>query len=77
MKKYGDSPVWQDAKKFIDIRNAVTMAYQAFPQGDRRKSGLKESYLDYIATNLGTFHPKIQEIMKRYFDDDTMKVVTD
>lgn len=77
MKKYGDSPVWQDAKKFIDIRNAVTIAYQAFPQGDRRKSGLKESYLDYIATNLGAYHPKVQEIMKRYFDDDTMKVVTD
>ena len=77
MKKYGDSPVWRDVKKFNDIRNAVTMAYQALPSGDRRKSGLKEAYLDYIATNLGTFHPKVQEIMKRYFDDDTMKVVTD
>lgn len=77
MKKYGDSPVWQDAKNFIQIRNAITFAYQALPTGDSRKSRLKESYLDYIATNLGTFHPKIQEIMKRYFDDDTMKVVTD
>lgn len=77
MKKYGDSPVWQDAKKFTQIRNAITIAYQSFPQGDPRKSRLKESYLDYIATSLGTFHPKVQEIMKRYFDDDTMKVVTD
>lgn len=77
MKKYGDSPVWQDAKKFTQIRNAVTMAYQAFPQGDSRKSRLKESYLDYIATNLGSYHPKVQELMKRYFDEDTMKVVTD
>ena len=77
MKKYGDSPVWQDAKKFTEIRNAITVAYQAFPQGDPRKSRLKEAYLDYIATNLGTYHPKVQEIMKRYFDDDTMKVVTD
>jgi len=77
MKKYGDSPVWQDAKKFTQIRNAITLAYQSFPQGDPRKSKLKEAYLDYVATNLGTYHPKVQEIMKRYFDDDTMKVVTD
>lgn len=77
MKKYGNSPVWQDAQKFTQIRNAVTMAYQAFPTGDPRKSRLKESYLDYIAENLGAYHPKIQEIMKRYFDDDTMKVVLD
>lgn len=77
MKKYGDSPVWQDAQKFTQIRNAITTAYQSFPQGDPRKSRLKEAYLDYIATNLGSFHPKVQEIMKRYFDDDTMKVVTD
>ena len=77
MKKYGDSPVWQDAQKFTQIRNAITFAYQSLPTGDPRKSRLKESYLDYIAANLGTFHPKVQEIMKRYFDDDTMKVVTD
>jgi len=77
MKKYGNSPVWQDVKKFTDIRNAITIAYQSFPQGDPRKSRLKEAYLDYIASSLGTFHPKVQEIMKRYFDDDTMKVVTD
>jgi hypothetical protein len=77
MKKYGDSPVWQDAQKFTQIRNAITLAYQSLPTGDPRKSRLKESYLDYIAANLGTFHPKVQEIMKRYFDDDTMKVVTD
>ena len=77
MKKYGDSPVWQDAQKFTQIRNAITFAYQSLPTGDPRKSRLKESYLDYLASNLGTFHPKVQEIIKRYFDDDTMKVVTD
>jgi hypothetical protein len=77
MTKYGNSPVWQDAKKFSDVRSAIVTAYKAFPAGDKRKSLLKEAYLNYIAVNLGSYHPKIQEIMKRYFEDDTMKVVTD
>lgn len=77
MKKYGNSPVWQDAKKFTDIRNAVVFAYKSLPSGGGRKTALKEAYLDYLATSITTFHPKIQEIIKRYFEDDTMKVVTD
>lgn len=75
MGKHGESPLWQDVKKFTSIRNAIVSVYRSFPDRDPRKARLKESYLLALDTGLTTFHPKLQDIIKRYFEDDTMKVI--
>jgi len=75
MKKYGDAPLWQDVKSFLAIRNSIVGVYRALPDGDRRKARLKESYLVAIDTAMTKFHPKLQDLLKRYFEDDTMKVI--
>lgn len=75
MKKYGDAPLWQDVQSFLAIRNSIVGIYRALPDGDRRKAKLKESYLVAMDTAMTKFHPKLQDILKRYFEDDTMKVI--
>ena len=75
MQKHGDSPLWQDVKRFTDIRNTIVGIYRALPDRDSRKADLKESYLKAIDTAMTTFHPKLQDLLKRYFEDDSMKVI--
>jgi hypothetical protein len=75
MKKHGDSPLWQDVKKFTDIRNTIVGLYRGLPDRDPRKAALKESYLNAIDVAMTTFHPKLQDLLKRYFEDDSMKVI--
>jgi hypothetical protein len=78
MTKHGnDSPLWQDVKRFMTVRNAIVGVYQSLPDRDPRKSQLKEAYFAGIDNALTTFHPKLQDIIKRYFDKDTMKAVTE
>jgi hypothetical protein len=75
MKKHGDSPLWQDVKGFTTIRNTIVGIYRGLPDRDPRKAKLKESYLNAIDTAMTTFHPKLQDLLKRYFEDDSMKVI--
>jgi hypothetical protein len=75
MQKHGDSPLWQDVKRFTDIRNTIVGIYRGLPDRDSRKADLKESYLKAIDTAMTTFHPKLQDLLKRYFEDDSMKVI--
>jgi hypothetical protein len=75
MKKHGDSPLWQDVKRFTDIRNTIVGLYRGLPERDSRKADLKESYLNAIDLAMTTFHPKLQDLLKRYFEDDSMKVI--
>ena len=76
MDKHGNnSPLWQDVKQFTTIRNAIVGVYRSLPDRDPRKAQLKESYLKALDTAMTTFNPKLQDIIKRYFEDDTMKVV--
>jgi hypothetical protein len=75
MKKHGDSPLWQDVKSFTTIRNTIVGLYRGLPDRDPRKAKLKESYLNAIDISMTTFHPKLQDLLKRYFEDDSMKVI--
>lgn len=75
MKKHGDSPLWKDVKSFLSIRNTIVEIYRGLPDRDPRKAKLKESYLNGIDVAMTTFHPKLQDLLKRYFEDDTMKVI--
>jgi hypothetical protein len=75
MKKHGDVPLWKDVKSFLSVRNTIVEIYRALPDRDPRKAKLKESYLNGIDVAMTTFHPKLQDLLKRYFEDDTMKVI--
>jgi hypothetical protein len=76
MEKYGKTKVWEDISTFMEIRNTVVSAYQELPYGSPNKSKLKNNYIDYINDISKTWHPKVQLLINRYFEEDTMKDAT-
>lgn len=78
-KKFMDaninSPFWKDVVAFNAIRNTVVMMYNFLPDGDARKSKIKEAFLVSIAAQSKNFHPELRRIIENYFDNDNMKVV--
>jgi len=76
MEKYGKTKVWEDISTFMEIRNTVVSAYQSLPYGSPNKSTLKNNYIDYINDISKTWHPKVQLLINRYFEEDTMKDAT-
>ena len=75
MKKNKNNPFWLDAADFISKRQTFAMAYQALADNDSRKSDFKDFYLLSVEQRLSTYHPRLQEIIKRYFEEDNLKVV--
>lgn len=73
MAKHGKSKLWQDVTAFISTRNMYTSVYQTLKNGDRRKSQLKDMYNQSLAENISQWDPALQEIIIRYFSEDTMK----
>ena len=76
MKKYGNTKLWNDVKEFMAIRNAVVEVYQNMPDRSEIKSKTKKNYINYIDQRMKTWHPKLQEIINRNFEEDTMKDAT-
>jgi hypothetical protein len=76
MKKYGKTKFWSDVSDYLAIRNSIVDIYQDFPANDPRKSKLKKSYNATLDTFIPTWHPRLQDIIKRYFEEDTMKDAT-
>ena len=58
------------------IRNAVVEVYQNMPDRSEIKSKTKKNYINYIDERMKTWHPKLQEIINRNFEEDTMKDAT-
>jgi hypothetical protein len=75
ISKYGDHPFWQDVQDFLSKRQTFAFVYMNMPANDPRKSMLRKAYLLETDNALGTYHPRLQQIIKRYFDDDNLKVV--
>jgi len=46
------------------------------PYGSPNKSILKNNYIEYIDNISKTWHPKVQLLINRYFEEDTMKDAT-
>lgn len=74
MKKYGKTKFWSDAKMFINIREQIADIYRGW-QETGGKTKIRESYMNTMDTFISQYHPKLQEIIKRYFDVDTLKPV--
>ena len=73
MKKYGNTKLYQDIKQFSTERNLAVDIYKSFSKNDPRKSQFKKVYLENLETRMNLWHPKLQELINRYFIEDTMK----
>ena len=58
------------------IRNTVVGIYQDMPDRSSRKSDTKKNYIAFIDERMKTWHPKLQDLITRYFEEDTMKDAT-
>jgi hypothetical protein len=76
MKKYGKTKVWEDVNEFMVIRNTVVEVYQNMPDRSSAKSNVKKNYIAFIDERMKTWHPKVQDLINRYFIEDTMKDAT-
>jgi hypothetical protein len=75
MNKYGKSQLWNDVKVFMAARDAIVGIYNSLPEGSQQKTNLKVGYQNYIADTISQWHPQLQKIINRYFDNDTFKAV--
>jgi hypothetical protein len=76
MKKYGNTKLWNDVKEFMAIRNTVVEVYKGMPDRSSQKSNVKKNYIAFIDERMKTWHPKLQELINRNFEEDTMKDAT-
>ena len=76
MTKHGKTKLWDDVNNFLAIRNAVVSVYQTMPDRSPNKSAVKRNYLAFLDSQMKTWHPKLQELIKRNFIEDTMKDAT-
>jgi hypothetical protein len=76
MKQYGNTKLWTDVKEFMAIRNTVVEVYKGMPTGSSDKSKVKKNYIAFIDEHMKTWHPKLQDLVNRYFEEDTMKDAT-
>lgn len=75
MSKNGNSQLWKDTKEFLNARSVFVQIYQMLPTGDSRKKTLSDNYNAWISANVGQWDGKLQTIVTRYFDNDTLKAV--
>lgn len=73
--KYEDK-FQHDVKLFMQAREMFAKFYQALPDYDKRKSLVLDGYNAWIEAFSGQWDGKLQTIIKRYFDNDSLKVVS-
>jgi hypothetical protein len=73
MKQNGNSPLWRDVTEFLRKRQETAILYSLYT--GKRKSLIKDNYLLEVDKKLKTFHPNLQDLIKRYFEEDTLKAV--
>lgn len=79
MTAHGKNPYWKDALDFTKIRNLYVELYSLYPEGKER-TAVKQAYIATIFGDaekgvegkVGTYDPKLQKIITRYFLDDSM-----
>ena len=72
MTKNGSNDFWKQAATFISYRNQLTQAYASAPTGT--KTAIKAAWQNYLQQDTaGSWNPQLQQIIDRYFINDTMK----
>lgn len=70
-----ESRFQKDVETFMKARSMFAKAYQSLPDYDSRKSDVLDAYNSWIEIFSGQWDSRLQTIVKRYFDNDTLKVV--
>jgi hypothetical protein len=75
MQKNGSSDFWQQAKTFITYRNKVVTALASPEVKDAKATtALKQAWQSYLQNDTaGLWNPQLQEIIDRYFVNDSLK----
>lgn len=71
MDKFGKTQFWVHAKAFTEYRNSVVKAYKDAPTGT--KNQVKEQWLAYLESTLDMWDPVMQNIINRYFQNDSLE----
>jgi len=75
MTKNGSNDFWQQDKTFIAQRNKVVEALNS-PEVKAAKAttALKQAWISYLQNDTsGLWNPQLQEIIDRYFVNDSLK----
>jgi hypothetical protein len=75
MRRNGNTLFWKDVEQFLSVRSIYTSTRESLEDRDPRKSALRAGYEKQIEVLLPTWHPKLQSMITRFFENDTMKVV--
>jgi len=75
MSKNGKSLYWDDVKQFLFVRSTFIAVRDSLQDRDPRKSELREKYESAVDALLPTWHPRLQTLITRFFENDTMKAV--
>ncbi len=59
----------------MKARSMFAEFYQALPDYDKRKAMVLDGYNAWVDAYSGQWDGKLQTIIKRYFDNDSLKVV--
>lgn len=73
--KDNNSQFWKDAKAFVDARVMFAGIYNVLPDYDPRKAKLSDAYNMWVSANASQWDSNLKNILTRYFDNDTLKVV--
>jgi hypothetical protein len=76
MDQYGKTKLWSDVKEFMTIRNTVTSIYSQLEDRDPRKAIVKDTYTALLETWSPKWHPKLQQLLIRNFNNDILKEAT-
>ena len=71
-----ESGFQSDVQEFMKARGLFAKYYQALPDYDKRKGDLLDAYNAWIDAYSGQWDRKLQIIIQRYFDNDSLKVVS-
>ena len=75
MDKNGNNDFWQQAKTFINYRNKVVDALNSpAVKAAGATTALKQAWISYLQNDTsGLWNPQLQEIIDRYFVNDSLK----
>lgn len=75
MSRYGNTKLWDDVKTFMQWRSVAIMLRNQYGANDPRRSDIREKYMAVLDLESPKWHPKLRELIKRHFEEDTLKAV--
>lgn len=75
MSRYGNTKLWSDVKEFMTLRMMTTLLRDQLPSGDPGKTRIRENYEALLEQESAKWHPRLKELIRRHFENDTLKAV--